>query len=742
GFTCDADFCSTGTGCIADTDLDHCGPTCLVCPAVADATRTCDGTGCGFTCDADFCSTGTGCVADTDLDHCGPTCLVCPAVADATRTCDGTGCGFTCDADYHRCGDRCDPDPDTNVAACGPSCAVCFDPLFGGPTCTGGVCGLSCWASHHVCGGDCVSDSDPQNCGPTACVPCEPPANATATCNGTSCDFACDAGFEKVGAVCAPLPPRPKSPLSTSTTTTRRPVFSWELVPGTTGAKLEICATRACTAPLVAELTGDVSVRVPFDLPGGVYYWRLYGMAGADVGSRAGVLWQVRIPAIGTGVDSAGLRALDLNADGLADVAVSSDVQHKVFVHVTADDGAVPTTATATLTGPATMSFGKYVATAGDVNGDGYGDLITGGNNPPRIYFGAASGGVSATTLDLKSCGRLGVAGLGDVNGDGYGDVAVAGSPQYVSEDWKAFVFYGSKDGPNGDPVTLQLSVPTPLVPGDVAVGNLGDVNGDGFADLVVGESYSTTGRAWIYLGSAEGIGSSGTSLTTPPASAAWFGNAVGGADVNGDGYADAIIGAPEPMSSGLTPYVAVYHGSSTGISTTHAVKLTGVTNMQLGRSVSGAGTLTDDVYEEVIVGAPGTAQAFVYYGSASGLSAASVAILSSSYSGGEFGVAVAGAGDVNGDGLGDVLVGERYAYIGDCFTYSGDQGAVHLYLGAASSVTTPATTNLLGVCLPYNGAFGTGVARWLPRLLPRLEAAPTLLTHAVDAPGRAECRR
>jgi hypothetical protein len=153
------------------------------------------------------------------------------------------------------------------------------------------------------------------------------------------------------------------------------------------------------------------------------------------------------------------------------------------------------------------------------------------------------------------------VAAAGDVNGDGYGDVIV-GARLYdagFTDEGAAFVFLGSAAGvADGDPgsagvALLESNQQASGFGGSVA--GAGDVNGDGYADVIVGANSYTAGEtgegaAFVFLGSATGIADGnpatvGVAQLESDQSSAQLGQSVAGAgDVNGDGYADVIVGA------------------------------------------------------------------------------------------------------------------------------------------------------------------------------------------------------
>jgi hypothetical protein len=375
-------------------------------------------------------------------------------------------------------------------------------------------------------------------------------------------------------------------------------------------------------------------------------------------------------------------------------------------------------------------NFGHAVA-AGDVNKDGIPDLIVGawgadtsGADAGAVYIFLGKANTPRTRaakdadVTLKGAAAIDYFGFSvaagcDLNGDGIGDVVV-GAPLNdggARDAGAVYVFHGGEKGPSPTPgVTIRGAAE-----GDqfgYTVRCAGDLNGDGIDDLVVGTpledlnipgdlSGPDTGAVYVFYGSKEGLRAktakdAGHTIKGVGAGD-WFGNAVAAAgDVNKDGIGDLLVGAyrnapgnPETYRNAGSAYL--FYGSKTGLGAERAGKpdshLKGVARWNnFAIAVSGAGDVNGDGYADVIVGAddvgtPGKIKhgaAYIFHGSRAGFGTLIDTLINGDSAGDHLGTSVAGAGDVDKDGFADVIVGAPgYAKSGGAFVFFGSADGV-----------------------------------------------------------------
>jgi hypothetical protein len=350
--------------------------------------------------------------------------------------------------------------------------------------------------------------------------------------------------------------------------------------------------------------------------------------------------------------------------------------------------------------------LGESVAGAGDVNLDGHADIIAGaplndqnGSNAgmARVYSGA-TGQVLFTFYGDQAGDWFGasVDGVGDFNNDGWPDVIVGapyGKSAVAGNVGEARVFSGH-DGS----VLRTFNATTGVTALGTTVSGAGDVDQDGWDDVIIGApqftngSINDTGRAFVYSGKTGAQIWAWTGAT----SGENFATCVdGGRDVNNDGWPDLVVGDPfADYNGGNSGSVYVFSGK-TGA---QLYRFNGNNSDELGRSCALAGDVDGDGWADIIGGARlADAATAADAGLAriwSGRTGQTLFALTGSIVGEFFGAAVACGGDINHDGLDDVVVGWPSA------DYAGlDSGRAKTWTGTPLPVTTycTATTNGLG---------------------------------------------
>jgi hypothetical protein len=421
------------------------------------------------------------------------------------------------------------------------------------------------------------------------------------------------------------------------------------------------------------------------------------------------------------------------------------------------------------------VDSGTPVRYAGDVNGDGYSDIIIGSYslNADAGKSYVIYGGSSLSNIDLSSLTtaqgfiisgttstRSGwsVSGAGDVNKDGYDDVIIGG-PSANSNNGIAYIIYGGINLNNIDIATLTSSQGISVSGGSGSFGNsvsqAGDVNHDGYADVVIGavNADSNAGKTYVIYGGASLTNINLASLTpaqgfSVSGAAANDGSGVSvsyAGDVNNDNYDDILIGANSAGNGNGKSYI-IYGGNNINniallsLTNSQGIIISGASNDNSGISVSYAGDINHDGYDDIIIGANsvGPGRVYVIFGKnnlvnldLSSLSSSDGFSIVGATNGDSTGYSVSYGGDVNGDTYTDIVI-----FSCDCSANSG-LGKNYVVYGGMSGFITYSPSPLPTISPTYSPSdLPTHTPSALPTLNPSFipTILPTLSPTAVPS--------
>jgi len=310
------------------------------------------------------------------------------------------------------------------------------------------------------------------------------------------------------------------------------------------------------------------------------------------------------------------------------------------------------------------------------------------------------------------------VAPAGDVNGDGYADLAIW-SPGYGEQMGKVYIYSGSAKGLSKTPA-WAVAGEQPKAQFGHSFGTVGNVNGDGFGDFIVGaQGFNSpkgknAGKAYLYLGSPNGLSSTPVWTKTGEQAMELLGDCSGPAgDINKDGLADVVVGA-----YGYDHFrgrAFLYYGSKTrGLSDKPAWVTYGEdANDWYGYSVASCGDIKGDSYPGVVIGAKQhrkdamerVGKVYVYYGSKDGLPTKPSWTAVGETEGELFGWRALPTGDIKGDGHNGLIIsGYMYGNTKDHFV-----GKVYVYYGAKDGLPAEPSWTFQGE--NANSLFGYTIA-------------------------------
>jgi FG-GAP repeat len=517
-----------------------------------------------------------------------------------------------------------------------------------------------------------------------------------------------------------------------------RPKFVWE--PSTAESsgeiryELQFSTDSTFPASDVTTIeTFETTYQPPAALPvslvapvGARYFWRVQACL-RDSCSGYSYPWYANV----------GRVVNDYNCDGYSDLAAGVPGEDSVFMNAGrvrvffGGDGAIIDNEVDGLLGGygelgPNARVGYSVSSVGDVNGDGCADIIFGvsgfdSNMMGFVYLVQGMPGDSFDgTVDTRiSTGQpsdgfgASVGGVGDANGDGFDDFYVEADSD-VSRQVAVFLYYG-ESGTRND-----------IIPDGVfefelysaSVSGAGDVNGDGAADLLIGNSVDgaagvSAGAAYLYWGGrGDGFDSEADAVLEGRGYWDQYGQNVASAgDVNGDGFADILVAnsRAEDGGRGQPGSVDLFLGGGTFDEDEDATMMGTVGNDFFGGSMRAVGDVNGDEYEDVMIGASHSdlnqvdaGKAYLYFGGLGNTFNSQSDATFEGVTGFEaLGEQITG-GDFDGDGVRDIAISLP--------GFDRNIGRVDIFLGAPQSVfDSTADAFLTGTAA--GDSFGAGLA-------------------------------
>lgn len=370
-----------------------------------------------------------------------------------------------------------------------------------------------------------------------------------------------------------------------------------------------------------------------------------------------------------------------------------------------------------TMNGGSSLDHSGYsISGAGDINGDGIDDILISAqySGPSYVVFGSKGPWAEIINLnELNGTNGFAIKGVeatssvsraGDVNGDGIDDI-VLGAPFFNNSTGQSYVVFGREKSQQW-PAVVNLPdlngvsgfALNGIHPDDFSgysVSEAGDVNGDGIDDIIIGASRANNyvGQSYVVYGSKKRWdaeidlftldGTNGFILNGISGKSFGDISVSGAGDVNDDGIDDIIIGAPLVVDNAGQSYV-VFGRKEPRPAVINLADLTGANGFAVngakegdysGKSVHGLGDVNDDGIDDVVIGARSAnnriGQSYVVFGREKSQQWPATINLADLNGGNGFtingravsdsGYAVSGAGDVNDDGISDIIIGAPY---------------------------------------------------------------------------------
>jgi hypothetical protein len=523
----------------------------------------------------------------------------------------------------------------------------------------------------------------------------------------------------------------------------RRPLFRWRAVAQATSYELQVddscdpASFRSCElpSPEAAETATGPSLRLSAGLAvsstppaGRRYYWRVR----ACNDGRCTPWSEVRYLDVG-------YNTTDFTGDGHSDLVIGNagapvnGVTNvgSVYIAVGVRPGMTPGLQTLVPGDAASLNFyGSAIASAGDVDGDGFADLAIAAqlvDQSGRVYL--HRGGQSwpedtpSQILDNPEGQTIAFFGSalvgGDLDGDGRADLVVAAERQDdpATSEGRVFIYAG-QSSPTGLATTPSWILSNPAHQANGHFGSslaIGDFDGNGYADLAISaETQDLVGRVFIYASGPDGVRSPPSATLDSPAAVtgAGFGDPLATGDFDGDGYADLAVSAAQEDIGGLNAVGRVYlfHGGPDGIAGRAPWR---VLDNPTGQMISfygielAAADFNGDGVDDLAVSAPyhsaAMGRVYIYHGASDGLASAPSTTLSdpAPMNNNDFFGRVLATGDRSpADGIADLFVGAPR-----------ENGLIYLFNGAAGGLPETTTSMLTGATVPGNSLGPTSLS-------------------------------
>lgn len=565
---------------------------------------------------------------------------------------------------------------------------------------------------------------------PTGSVCC----GLTGRCYEPSCDSCCvgDAGGDRVDASDAgdagdatePCPttfPSLRAPWSNSVVTSETVTFRAEAAGATRGLRIRLCPlSGGCTFIALPDSAGG-TITTQNRLSSGVFRWGIESRRSECVRPAGSVDWTFRVPPRTSDAARAGVSSglmTDFNRDGRSELVAGAPYEGAsgieaspgafyVISYDASDRGAIARASFLPLTDSPRL-LGMTLSAAGDLNGDGFADLVVGGRigatGPATglvlMYFGNGaaldlSGSMVATRQPDYAI--TGLAGVGDVNLDGLADF-VATAHNETTNNTNVMVLHGqvSRGSATAPMISfVDVPAPTPATFGR-SISAAGDLDADAFADFAVGapappsasvDAGMPHGRAFVYFGangftynSPRELFVNGADATNNPPS---FGAALANAgDFTGTGRSCVAVSSSAPPGG---PEVIVHVFCLSSVAGPRVflppITLTRAPfpgSADLGSVLTGLGDVDGDGLGDIAVGSRVSGGVVVIYGRPLGATPR-FDVLAPDAPGAGAGFAITGLGDVMGDSNDDMFAGHIAVITGfnpeRIFVYPGGRG-------------------------------------------------------------------